>query len=73
MGLATDVSQASHVSPTTTAEQFQCYYCASFKANSNDDYESHVIKKHGQRHPSYPSKADLEKLGLKPQGKSWEI
>ena len=70
---STDVSQASHVSPTTTAEQFQCYYCASFKANSNDDYESHVIKKHGQRHPSYPSKADLEKLGLKPQGKSWEI
>jgi hypothetical protein len=68
-----DVSQASYVSPTTTTEQFQCYYCDSFKTNSNDDYERHVMRKHGQGHPCYPSKADLEKLGLKPQAKSWEI
>ena len=68
-----DVSQASHVSPTTTTEQFQCYYCDSFKTNSNDDYERHVMRKHGQGHPCYPSKADLEKIGLKPQAKSWEI
>jgi hypothetical protein len=78
-----DVSQASHVSPTATAEQkeqrpdqlfeFQCYYCDSFKANSKDDYEDHVIKKHGQGHPCYPSKADLEKLKLRAQDKSWEI
>jgi hypothetical protein len=68
----TDVSQASHVSPTT-AEQFQCYYCDSFKTNSNDDYEGHTIMKHGQGHPCYPSKADLEKLELKAQGKRWEI
>ncbi|MFL6321671.1 MAG: hypothetical protein ACJ72Q_14490, partial [Nitrososphaeraceae archaeon] len=78
---STDVSQASHVSPATAAEQrepdllfeFQCYYCDSFKANSNDDYKCHVIRKHGQGHPCYASKADLEKLGLKAQGKSWEI
>jgi hypothetical protein len=68
-----DVSQASHVSPTKTAEQFQCYYCDSFKTNSNDDYEGHTIMKHGQGHPCYPSKADLEKLELKAQGKRWEI
>jgi hypothetical protein len=70
---STDVSQASHVSSTATAEQFQCYYCDSFKTNSNDDYEGHIIMKHGQGHPCYPSKADLKKLGLKAQGKSWEI
>jgi hypothetical protein len=66
------VSQASHVSHTAS-EQFKCYYCDSFKTNSNDDYKCHVIKKHGQGHPCYPSKADLEKLGLKAQGMSWEI
>jgi hypothetical protein len=53
--------------------RFQCYYCDSFKTNSNDDYERHVVRKHGQGHPCYPSKVDLEKLGLKMQGKSWEI
>ncbi|MFL6355913.1 MAG: hypothetical protein ACJ71C_05085 [Nitrososphaeraceae archaeon] len=52
---------------------FQCYYCDSFKTNSNDDYEGHTVMKHGQGHPCYPSKADLEKLGLKVQGRSWEI
>jgi hypothetical protein len=71
------VSQASHVSPTAPETgqpfDFQCYYCDIFKTNSNDDYEDHVIMKHGQGHPCYPSKADLEKLGLKAQGKSWEI
>jgi hypothetical protein len=70
---STDVSQASHVSPKGTGEQFQCYYCDSFKTNSNDEYEGHTIMKHGQGHPCYPSKADLEKLGLNPQGRSWEI
>ena len=68
-----DVSQASHVSPTTTAEQFQCYYCDRFKTNSNDDYEGHTINKHGQGHPCYPSKVDLEKLKISAQGRSWEI
>ena len=50
-----------------------CYYCDSFKTNSEGDYKSHVIHKHGLGHPCYPSKADLEKLGLKAQRKSWEI
>jgi hypothetical protein len=66
-----DVSQASHVSPMASG-QFQCYYC-NFKTNSNDEYEGHTMMKHGKGHPCYPSKADLEKLGLKAQGKDWEI
>ncbi|MFL6343869.1 MAG: hypothetical protein ACJ71A_00275, partial [Nitrososphaeraceae archaeon] len=73
-----DVSQVSHVSPTVPQDpghlyDYQCYYCDNFKTNNNDDYETHVIKKHAQSHPCYPSKADLEKLGLKVQGRSWEI
>ena len=74
----TDVSHAPYVSPTAAREpdqlyDYQCYYCDNFKTNSNDDYEHHVIKKHGQGHPCYPSKADLEKLGLRAQEKNWEI
>ena len=62
-----DVSQASHVSLTAIIEpdhtfEFQCYYCDSYKANSKDGYEAHVMRKHGQGHPCYPSKADLERL-----------
>jgi hypothetical protein len=68
------------VSPTAPEQkepgqpfEFQCYYCDSLKVNSKDEYEGHVIKKHGQGHSCYPSKADLENHGLKPQGRSWEI
>lgn len=51
---------------------YSCYYCDSFKTDSKEDYESHVINKHGLGHPCYPSKPDLEKQGLKAQGKEWE-
>jgi hypothetical protein len=53
-------------------EGYSCYYCDSFTTNSKDDYESHVIREHGLKHPCYPSKPDLEKLELKAQGKTWE-
>jgi hypothetical protein len=35
-------------------------------------YERHVILTHPKR-PAYPSKVDLERLGLHGQGKRWEI
>ncbi|HJT47966.1 MAG TPA: bifunctional DNA primase/polymerase [Nitrososphaeraceae archaeon] len=79
-GIGDIVSSSEWAAHTTAIREqkchtfrFQCYYCNSFKTNSNDYYERHVIRKHGQGHPCYPSKADLEKLGLKPQAKSWEI
>ena len=50
---------------------FKCYYCDDFHTNVEYDYEKHVITDHHDK-PCYPSKADLEKLGLKAQGKSWE-
>jgi hypothetical protein len=77
-----DILPSSGAAPTTAITEqnepdqlfeFQCYYCDSFKTNSNDEYEDHTIKKHGQGHPCYPSKADLERLRLKAQEKSWEI
>jgi len=54
---------------------YRCYYC-SFETDGNGSkslYESHVKDKHGPEYPTYPNKADIERLGLEAQGKSWEI
>ncbi|MFL6343467.1 MAG: hypothetical protein ACJ72U_18230, partial [Nitrososphaeraceae archaeon] len=72
---STDVSQASHVSPATAAEQrepdllfeFQCYYCDSFKTNSNDDYEGHTVMK--PRSSMLFLKSRLRKAWTKSTGK----
>ena len=54
-------------------EEYSCYYCDELKTTyEKRDYEYHIIMKHAGK-PCYPSKADLEKFGLKPQGKDWEI
>jgi hypothetical protein len=50
---------------------FPCYYC-DYGTNDEDDYERHVIMKHPSK-VAYPNKLEVEKLGLKAQGKSWEI
>jgi proteasome lid subunit RPN8/RPN11 len=52
--------------------EFECYYCNHYKTNVKQDYERHVVLKHSGK-PCYPSKVDLERLGLKAQGKSWDI
>jgi hypothetical protein len=55
---------------------YLCYYCGKgngFQTNDETDYTLHVISKHGLGHPCYPCKLDLERLGIKAQGKSWEI
>jgi hypothetical protein len=57
---------------TVTASCYSsCYYC-DYKSDSKDDYERHVIMKHGHS-LAYPNKAEIEKMGLKAWGKSWEI
>jgi hypothetical protein len=67
-------NHAKNVEKPLTKQEFryQCYYC-DFNTDNKDDYERHVINKHGSGHPCYPSKPDIEKLGLKPQGQKWEI
>lgn len=49
---------------------YRCYYCDHPPAASKDDYEHHVVTKHGK--PAYPNKAEIEKRGLIAQGKDWE-
>jgi hypothetical protein len=53
-------------------EEYLCYYCKDFQTNNVEDYERHVINKHPKKR-AYPAKVELERLGLKAQGKSWEI
>jgi hypothetical protein len=50
---------------------FKCYYC-KYQTNVEREYQCHVVLKHPGK-LAYPSKADLEKIELKPQAKSWEI
>ena len=50
---------------------YSCYYC-DYQTNNNKDYERHVVNIHGLGHPCYPTKPDMEKFSLKPQGKEWE-
>ena len=58
--------------------RFECYYCKDCSTDNVIDYERHVVLTHmpspsDVNHPAYPCKADLERLGLKAQGKYWEI
>jgi hypothetical protein len=50
---------------------YSCYYC-DYKTDKKDHYERHVILRHDHC-PAYPNKAEMEKRGLKAQGKDWEI
>jgi hypothetical protein len=66
-----NVSHASPKQKQGDCSCYSCYYC-KYNTDSKYDYEHHVINKHGLGHPCYPSKADIERLVLKAQGKSWE-
>jgi hypothetical protein len=50
---------------------YSSYYCCDFHTTIEDDYKRHVAAKH-PKHTGFPNKADIEKRGLKPQGKDWE-
>jgi hypothetical protein len=50
--------------------EYQCYYC-DFKTDDEHNYENHVVLIHDR--PAYPNEAEIEKSGLEPQGKKWEI
>ena len=43
-----------------------------FKTADETEYHRHGVIKHPSK-PLYPSKADLERLGLKAQGRSWKL
>lgn len=52
---------------------YECYYCKAtpFKTGFKSEYEAHHIRHHAGK-PGYPNHADIELLGLVPQGKAWE-
>jgi hypothetical protein len=58
--------------------EFRCYFCNDYRCNTipcdkkcSRSYEEPVRNEHGLN-LYYPTKADIEKLGLTPQGKPWE-
>jgi hypothetical protein len=53
--------------------QYRCYHNGcDFQTCSQEEYERHGALKHPKNPLLYPSRAEIEKYGLKPQGKSWE-
>ena len=60
-------------SPRHLSNEFppKCYHCNINGFATKDQYEEHGIRVH-KNLPLYPGPADLEKLGLTPQGMSWE-
>ena len=66
-----DILHTLQESEPNNITHYSCYYC-DYKTNKKDHYERHVILRHNH-YPAYPNKAEIEKRGLKPQGKDWEI
>jgi hypothetical protein len=53
---------------------YSCYHNGcDFRTIDEKDYHRHAAQKHTGIPVLYPTKAELEKYGLKAQGKSWEI
>jgi hypothetical protein len=52
---------------------FKCYHTnCDFQTEDELDYQNHGALKHLKNPLLYPSKAEIEKYGLQPQGKQWE-
>ena len=69
------VSKASR--PTLTKDSnnvsYRCYHNGcNFHTDNEEDYRTHGATKHVKNPLLYPSKAELEKYCLQPQGKEWE-
>lgn len=53
---------------------FTCYHNGcNFSTENESEYKSHWHQKHIGVPVLYPTKFEIEKYGLKPQGKKWEI
>ena len=52
--------------------EYDCYYRDNYQTNSKHDYECHIVLKH-PRKLTYPSKVDLDKMGIEGKDKPWEI
>ena len=69
----------SHRSQSITDEieeptLYSCYHKGcNYHTDDVQEYERHGAQKHLKNPLLYPSKAEIEKYGLKAQGKDWEI
>ena len=53
---------------------FKCYHFGcDFQTNDQIDYERHGALKHLENPLLYPSRYELKRYGLTPQGKEWEV
>ena len=66
----TKIENATEGISNKNPEDYPCYYC-SYSTNNEDEYEQHVVLRHPGK-LAYPNKAEIEKSGLKGQGKEWE-
>jgi hypothetical protein len=69
-------ADSPHVSKAThpTLVSYHCYLNnCDFQTNDEPEYRRHWGHKHKGIPVLYPTKAELEKYGLKAQGKEWEI
>lgn len=52
---------------------YSCYIAeCNFKTIFEQEYKKHYVMNHPNK-PAYPSSADIQKNGLRPQGKPWEV
>jgi len=62
-------SHPSHPSPN-----YKCYHLnCKFNTDDQKEYERHGALKHLENPLLYPSRYEIEKYGLTPQGKEWEV
>ena len=70
-------SHPSHPSPLETGRlfyEFKCYHPnCKFSTEYQEEYERHGALKHPSNPLLYPSRYEIEKYGLTPQGKEWEV
>jgi hypothetical protein len=72
-----DPSHPSHPSPMDSGRlfyEFKCYHPGcDFQTKDLEEYERHGALKHLENPLLYPSRYEIQKYGLAPQGKEWEV
>jgi hypothetical protein len=80
-GSGSHTSHTSHDKPRYipgskegNGSMFECYHIGcEFQTYNKLEYEKHGAQKHHKNPLLYPAKAEIEKYGLNPQGKEWEV
>jgi hypothetical protein len=67
-------SPPSPPSPSPPLPAFSCYHKnCEFQTEDEQEYRRHGAINHHKNPLLYPTKFEIEKYGLIPQGKEWEI